>query len=159
MRSMLRRLELRWLNAEKRKGKIMDFLALTQADYDLIQEALAVLAEHFDPGVYHHTVGCAVRCKNGNIYRGVNCDGIHGSCAEYITIGNAICAGERELDTIVAVHEHAPNKLYAPCGNCRQMLIEYCPDIHVILNDDEGNIRKVCIRDLLPFAWKQAPDF
>lgn len=79
--------------------------------------------------------------------------------AEYITIGNAICAGEREFDTIVAVHEHAPNKLYAPCGNCRQMLIEYCPDIHVILNDDEGNIRKVCIRDLLPFAWKQAPDF
>ena len=31
--------------------------------------------------------------------------GIHGSCAEYITIGIAIASGDREFDTIVAVHE------------------------------------------------------
>ena len=92
--------------------------------------------------------------KKGKVYSGVNCDGVHGSCAEYVTIGMAISAGEREFDTIVAVHDKAPNCLVAPCGNCRQMLVEYCPDIKVILNNDDNEIIKVCIRDLIPFAWK-----
>ncbi len=132
----------------------MIFCDITDSDRELIQTALKVLAENFDDNIYHHTVGCALRCKNGKVYKGVNCDGIHGSCAEYITIGTAISAGEREFDTIVAVQEHSVNSVISPCGNCRQMLIEYCPDIKVIINDDDGNLVKVCIKDLLPFAWK-----
>ena len=100
----------------------------------------------------HHTVGAAIKCRNGIIYSGVNCDGIHGFCAEYITMGMAISAGEREFDTIVAVHQNFPNQVIAPCGNCRQMLIEYCPDIKVILNDDDHHLVKVGIKDLIPFA-------
>ena len=77
---------------------------LTDTDHKLIQIGLEVLAQNFDDGIYNHTVGCAILCKNSNIYRGVNCDGIHGSCAEYITMGIAVSAGEREFETIVAVH-------------------------------------------------------
>jgi cytidine deaminase len=69
-------------------------------------------------------------------------------------MGIAISAGEREFDTIVAVHEKATNGVIAPCGNCRQMLVEYCPDIKVIVNDDSGNLIKVGATDLLPFAWQ-----
>ena len=127
---------------------------LTKADEELIVLALEVLARNFDDGVYNHTVGAAVRTKSGRIYTGVNCDGIHGSCAEYVTIGTAISSGERDFDTIVAVHEKAHNSVLSPCGNCRQMLVEYCPDIKVILNDENGNLIKVKARDLLPFAWK-----
>lgn len=127
---------------------------LNDTDRALIKTALDVLSANFDDGVYHHTVGCALLCRNGKIYRGVNCDGIHGSCAEYITMGIAISAGEREFDTIVAVHDKAPNCVIPPCGNCRQMLFEYCPDIKVILNDENGTLVKVTARDLLPFAWE-----
>ena len=132
----------------------MERFALTDGDRDLIETALKTLEKNFDDGIYNHTVGCAIRCKNGKVYTGVNCDGIHGSCAEYITIGIAISAGEREFDTIVAVHEKAPNCVFSPCGNCRQMLFEYCPDVMVILNDENGNLIKVKARDLLPFAWQ-----
>lgn len=132
----------------------MVFHEITDNDKKLIQLALENLEKNFDEGVYNHTVGAAIRCKNGNIYTGVNCDGNHGSCAEYITMGIAISAGEREFDTIVAVHEKMPNSVLAPCGNCRQMLVEYCPDIKVILNDDNGHLIKVRVTDLLPFAWK-----
>ena len=125
---------------------------LTEADKELIPLALEVLSKNFDDGVYNHTVGCALLCKNGKVYTGVNCDGIHGSCAEYITMGMARSAGEREFDTIVAVHEGHPNNVISPCGNCRQMLYEYCPDIKVIVNDENGNLIKVTARDLLPFA-------
>ena len=130
----------------------MIFYDLTEKDKELIQIALSKIESNFDDKKYHHTVGAAVKCKNGNIYSGVNCDGIHGSCAEYITMGTAISMGEREFDTIVAVHKDFPNQVIAPCGNCRQMLIEYCPDIKVILNDDDNNLVKVGIKDLIPFA-------
>ena len=126
----------------------MIFYDLTEKDKELIQIALSKIEGNFDDKTYHHTVGAAIKCKNGNIYSGVNCDGIHGSCAEYITIS----MGEREFDTIVAVHKDFPNQVIAPCGNCRQMLIEYCPDIKVILNDDNNNLVKVGIKDLIPFA-------
>jgi len=130
----------------------MIFYEITEEDKELIKTALSKLESNFDNEKYNHTVGAAIKCKNGNIYSGVNCDGIHGSCAEYITMGIAISAGEREFDTIVAVHKDFPNKVIAPCGNCRQMLIEYCPDIKVILNDYQNNMVKVGIKDLIPFA-------
>lgn len=132
----------------------MERYNLNDKDYELIRAALEVLKENFDDGIYNHTVGCAVLCRNGKVFKGVNCDGIHGSCAEYITIGTAISAGERDFDTIVAVHEKAPNQVFSPCGNCRQMLYEYCPDIMVIVNDENGNLIKVKAKDLLPFAWE-----
>ena len=133
----------------------MTFYEITDSDRELIGTALATLAKNFDDGVYYHTVGAAIRCKNGHVYSGVNCDGIHGSCAEFIAIGTAISAGEREFDTIVAVHEKARNGVVSPCGNCRQTLFEYCPDIRVIVNNDEGELIKVSIRDLLPFAYTE----
>ena len=132
----------------------MERYPLTDEDKKLIEIGLDVLMKNFDDGIYNHTVGCALRCKNGNIYKGVNCDGIHGSCAEYITMGIAISEGEREFDTIVAVHDKSLNNVVSPCGNCRQMMVEYCPDIKVILNDENGNLIKVKAVDLLPFAWK-----
>ena len=132
----------------------MERYELTETDHLLISKGLEVLAANFDDGVYNHTVGCALLCKNGHIYQGVNCDGIHGACAEYVTMGMAISAGEREFDTIVAVHEKHVNGVIPPCGNCRQMLFEYCPDIRVIVNDEQGKLIKVRARDLLPFAWQ-----
>lgn len=126
---------------------------LDQKDYELIEVALKTIKDNFDDGVYNHTVGAALRCKNKKIYAAVNCDGIHGSCAEYIAMGCAISSGEREFETIVAVHDKIDQFVISPCGNCRQMLIEYCPTIKVIVNV-EGNLRKVAIKDLLPFSWK-----
>lgn len=130
----------------------MVFYEITAADRELIRIALDKIEQNFDHQRYNHTVGAAVRCKNGNIYAGVNCDGIHGACAEYVTMGIAISQGEREFDTIVAVHKDFPNQVIAPCGNCRQMLVEYCPDIRVILNDYDNHLVKVGIKDLIPFA-------
>ena len=120
-------------------------------DRSLIETALDVLRRNHDRVHWNHTVGCAVRCGDGRVFAGVNCDGIHGACAEYITIGMAVSAGARAFDTIVAVEENHPNRIISPCGNCRQMLFEYCPDILVIVNDEDGHPIKVRARDLLPF--------
>ncbi|WP_242961003.1 hypothetical protein [Clostridium peptidivorans] len=78
-------------------------------DLKLIEEAKKVINKNFDEVDENHTVGAALRCKNGNIYVGVNVYAVHGSCAEYIAMGTAITAGEREFDTIVAVR--SPKKI------------------------------------------------
>lgn len=50
----------------------MKTYSLTQSDHELISMALDVLERNFDDGVYNHTVGGAIRCKNGKVYLGVN---------------------------------------------------------------------------------------
>ncbi len=52
------------------------------------------------------------------------------------------------------IYNHTVGCAIPPCGNCRQMLFEYCPDIKVIVNDEKGNLIKVKAKDLLPFAWQ-----
>ena len=42
---------------------------LNDNDKMLIDIALTVLKENFDDGIYNHTVGCAILCKNGRIYK------------------------------------------------------------------------------------------
>jgi cytidine deaminase len=122
-------------------------------DLELIERARAVIDKSFD-GVYH-VVGAALRCRNGNIYVGVNCDGIHGSCAEFTAVGAAISAGEREFDAICAVYGHGDNwRCVAPCGNCRQMLFEYMPDVRVIIDTDTVKTA----RELLPYAYEEPVD-
>jgi cytidine deaminase len=124
---------------------------LDDADRALVLEAEAVVERNFDEPTYNHTVGAAIRSRAGKVYTGVNVDGIHGSCAEYIAIGAALTAGERDFDCVVAVYgKEAPHKVMPPCGNCRQMLFDYTPDCKVILQID-GVYQKVDLRDLLPY--------
>ena len=110
---------------------------LTEQDRELIDAAYDVIRRNYDNVNWYHTVGAAVRTKDGKIYVGVNCDSVsHGSCAEYIAVGAAITAGEREFDTIVAVLGGEHEKILPPCGNCRQMLYCYDKNINVIVNND-----------------------
>ncbi len=109
---------------------------LTDKDRELIQAASDIIRKNYDNKNWWHTVGAAVRAKSGKIYVGVNCDSVsHGSCAEYIAIGAAITAGEREFDSIVAVLGGEHEKILPPCGNCRQMMYCYDKNINVIVND------------------------
>lgn len=120
-------------------------------DLQLIEEARKVINKNFDEVNENHTVGAALRCKNGNIYVGINVYALHGSCAEYIALGTAITAGEREFDTIVAVRSPMKNNvLIPPCGNCRQLLMQYAPNINVLIQTQDG-IQKFSIKDLLPY--------
>jgi len=124
--------------------------ALNDEDLDLISKAQDVIKKNFDFEKSNHTVGAAVRCKNGNIYLGVNVYLNHGACAEIIAVGTALTAGEREFDCIVAVG--GDGDILPPCGNCRQMLSDYAPLCDVIIPTDEGN-KKVKASELIPYAY------
>lgn len=111
---------------------------------------------------YHslkHSVGAAVLCASGKIYVGVNLESSgYGVCAEPIALGTAMSAGEREILAIVAVAKREDGfVILSPCGNCRQMLLDYAPEADVIYVDASGTARTKA-KNLLPGAYI-APDF
>lgn len=124
-------------------------------DVTLLEQAKGIIDKNYDEANGKHTVGAAVRCKSGKVYLGVNVYAIHGSCAEYIAIGAAITAGEREFDCIVAVRGGAQHEVLPPCGNCRQMLVGYAPSCDVIVETEAG-LRKISAKELVPFAYRQS---
>lgn len=125
---------------------------LEEKDLELIKRASEVIKKNYDNIKFNHTVGAAVRCKNGNIYTGVNIYSMHGACAELIAIGAAITNGEREFECIVALRGENGDEILPPCGNCRQVLIDYMPSFKVIVND-KSELRKVAVTELVPFTY------
>lgn len=126
----------------------------TAADRALIEAARDVIRRNYDREGEDHTVGAAVRCASGRVFLGVNVYSLHGSCAEFIAIGSAITAGEREFAALACVRGTDGAELIPPCGNCRQMLIHYAPECEVLLAGESGPV-KLPARELLPYAYRR----
>jgi cytidine deaminase len=123
---------------------------LTEADHELIAAATSAVDAHSDD--YFHTVAASVRDSNGTVFTGLNVFHFTGGpCAELVALGTARTAGARELRTIVAVG-HGGRGVLAPCGRCRQVLVDLHGDIRVIVSAD-GGLASVAASDLLPFRY------
>ena len=125
---------------------------LTNEDLELIAKAQKVIQSNYDQVHQNHTVGAAVRCKNGKIYVGVNVYSLHGACAEQVAIGSAITDGERDFDVMVAVRGKEGEEIISPCGNCRQILHDYMPDCEIIVPVC-GELKKIKAEEILPFSY------
>ena len=102
----------------------------------------------------NHTVAAAIQATDGKVYAGINVFHFTGGpCGEVSALAAALSDGNKELESIVAVGNNNRGVI-APCGRCRQILFEYCPNIKVVVNKDGGNIL-MPIKDLLPelYDW------
>lgn len=131
------------------------FHKLDPEDELLISAAAEVLQKNFHP--VRHSVGAAVLCGSGKIYTGINIEACgYGPCAEPIALGAALSNGERQITSIVAVTKNdadAPCLVLSPCGNCRQLLLDYAPEATIIFKSD-NNLVKANVRLLLPGAYQ-----
>jgi cytidine deaminase len=90
-----------------------------------------------------HEVAAALRTRSGNVFTGVHLAGSAGRssiCAEGIALGAALAGGDLDVDTVVAVlyRPRLPRgtvRAIAPCGVCRELLYDYCPDASVYLHE------------------------
>ncbi|UCC86716.1 MAG: cytidine deaminase [Anaerolineales bacterium] len=103
-------------------------------------------------------VGAALLGKSGRIYIGCNVENAAygpSMCAERTAIFKAVSEGERDFEAIAAVSEGGAS----PCGTCRQVMMEFAPDMTVIIADTQGHTRLTIVRDLLPdgFTSDQLP--
>lgn len=103
-----------------------------------------------------HIVAAAAMDTAGRIYTGVNVFHFTGGpCAELVVLGTAATAGAGPLTTIVAVGDGGRGVI-APCGRCRQILLDLHPDCFVIVPTQDGP-DYTPVRDMLPFPYRH-PD-
>ncbi|MEU8226480.1 cytidine deaminase [Kribbella sp. NPDC048915] len=134
----------------------LDLRPLTDDDRELIELARRTVDANTDgpDGVY--TMGAAVRGIDGRMYAGINLYHFTGGpCAELVALGRARADGARELTTIVAVGNEGRG-IVGPCGRDRQVLVDYHPEIRVILPTPDGP-GSVLATDLLPGAYRWTP--
>ena len=127
---------------------------------DLINEAKKAREKAYTP-YSNFMVGAALVTKDGKIYHGCNIENAAYSptnCAERTAFFRAVYEGEREFSKIAVVG--APkgmeaDLLTAPCGVCRQVMMEFCdPETFlIIMPDGKGGVIEILLKDLLPFGF------
>lgn len=97
-------------------------------------------------------VGAALLCSNGKVYTGCNVENAsYGAtnCAERTAVFKAVSEGDREFEKIAVA---CSGEAAWPCGICRQVLMEFAPDLKVIVQ--QGNdLLSIPLCQLLPHAF------
>ena len=127
----------------------------------MIAAANDVLARHYRP--HWHTVAAAIRGQDGRIWTGVHIGATVGRlsvCAEAVAFGRAVLEGDGTIATAVAVRHPKPDEtdrelaVVAPCGACREMMVDYSPDADVIVHTP-GGLAKLPVRGMLPLPYRR----
>ena len=126
----------------------------------LISEALKARKMAYVP-YSEFAVGAALLTKDGKIYRGCNIEnGAYGptNCAERTAFFKAVSEGEREFAAIAIVGgpaEREPDRLCAPCGVCRQVMLEFCSDdFEIVLGITPGEYKVFTLGEIMPLGFR-----
>ena len=121
---------------------------------ELTEAAFKVLKNSYSP----HSgfkVGAALLGKDGKIYCGTNVEFDAFSltvCAERAAIFNAVSNGEKNF-THIAIATSS-EKFKFPCGLCRQAMVEFNPELKVILITKDKKIKRFILKDIIPNYFK-----
>lgn len=105
-------------------------------------------------------VGAALLTKEGKMYTGCNIENAAYSstnCAERTAFFKAVSEGERQFQAICIVggKNGVLTDYTAPCGVCRQVMMEFCnPDsFQIILAKNRETYKIFSLRELLPMGF------
>lgn len=122
-----------------------------QGGYDrLIEEAKKAMSRSYAP-YSGFRVGAALLTRSGNIYSASNVESASSGaaiCAERAAIAKAVSEGERDFEALAVVAD--AEEPVAPCGICRQNLIEFGDEIKVIMANARGDAEMATAGELLP---------
>ncbi|MPZ73170.1 MAG: cytidine deaminase [Nitriliruptorales bacterium] len=97
-------------------------------------------------------VGAALLARDGRVFLGANVENAaYGStiCAERVALPAAVVAGARDFVALAVVGDG--DGPVTPCGACRQVLFEFCPQLIVLAGGADGSSRRYLLgADLLP---------
>jgi len=110
-------------------------------------------------------VGAALLSTSGKVYSGCNIESASYSptnCAERTAFFKAVSEGELNFSKIAVVGNHASGRkpdddFAAPCGVCRQVMMEFChQDFEIILAKTEDDFKVFTLSELLPLGFGPA---
>lgn len=99
-------------------------------------------------------VGAVVVDMEGNRFSGANVENSaygSGICAEGSAISHAVSEGVRKIHTVAVSCIDADEPGY-PCGNCRQLMVEF--DVERVIVDGPDGPREHTLEELIPFRFK-----
>jgi cytidine deaminase len=100
-------------------------------------------------------VGAALLDNNDEIHGGCNVESSSYGltiCAERVALTKALSEGVRTFKKIAIIGPK--NDFCSPCGACRQLLYDYCPDLEIILTNNK-DIKSIKLKKLLPLAFEE----
>ena len=122
----------------------------------LIETAIAQLDYSYAP-YSNFKVGAALLAKNGDIYTGCNIENAAytpTNCAERTAFFKAVSEGVRDFQAICLVggKDGVLTEYAAPCGVCRQVMMEFCnpKTFQIILAIDKERYDIYTLEELLP---------
>ncbi len=120
----------------------------------LIEEAKKARVKAYTP-YSKFQVGAALLAEDGTIYHGCNIENAAYSatnCGERTALFSAMAQGQTKFVKLAVVADTA--RPVPPCGVCRQVISELCPDeMEVILSNLQGDSKIVTAQELLPGAF------
>ena len=102
----------------------------------------------------HFPVGAALECSDGTVFTGCNVENAaYGStiCAERTAIVKAVSEGHRDFVRITIAGKS--KDFCVPCGSCRQVMMEFSPEMEVICLNGAGESKTFALRELLPYGF------
>ena len=120
---------------------------------ELCQKAMAMLDMAYVP-YSHFPVGAALECTDGTVFTGCNVENAaYGStiCAERTAIVKAVSEGYRDFVRIAIAGKS--KDFCVPCGSCRQVMMEFAPELEVICLNGAGESKTFALRELLPYGF------
>lgn len=126
---------------------------------EMIRLAIRQLAFSYTP-YSGFKVGAALLGQSGKLYTGCNIENAAftpTNCAERTAFFKAVSEGERAFRAICVVggQEGVLTEYAAPCGVCRQVMMEFCdPEtFQIILATDAEHYDIYALKELLPLGF------
>lgn len=125
----------------------------------LIDTAIEQLKFSYTP-YSNFKVGAALLAKNGEIYTGCNIENASytpTNCAERTAFFKAVSEGVRDFQAICIVggKKGELTEYTAPCGVCRQVMMEFCDPktFQIILAIDKERYEIYTLKELMPLGF------
>lgn len=125
----------------------------------LIDTAIEQLKFSYTP-YSNFKVGAALLTKSGKIYTGCNIENASytpTNCAERTAFFKAVSEGVRDFQAICIVggKDGKLTGYTAPCGVCRQVMMEFCnpKTFQIILAVDKERYEIYTLEELMPFGF------
>ena len=99
-------------------------------------------------------VGAVLTTKDERLITGFNIESSSYGltiCAERVALFKALSEGIEDFEKIYIMSD-GPDPC-PPCGACRQVLMDFAPDIEVIMVSEQGDRISLPLKDLLPHAF------
>lgn len=122
-------------------------------DRSLIQKAEEAMKFSYSP-YSRFAVGAALECEDGTIFTGTNIENAALGCtlcAERAAVAAAVSAGHRSFRRIAIAA--AGSRYCTPCGQCRQVLSEFSPNMEVLCTRADGRYVSYRLSELLPASF------